>query len=736
MIFNIVTFHDAVNHGAVLQAYALQHFIESLGYEAGIFDYRSPGIASLKGQAARMVRLLYRRDYAEKARRFREFSGEKLKLNQEKSAPVFIAGSDQVWNPDGLMDPAYFLRIFSEDSIRASYAASLGVQKIPEDRKADFARYLSDFDAVSVRETEAKEAIGCMYAGSIEVHADPVLLFDRDFWIREARAVEGIPENYIFVYALRPARCLNRLIRWLQRETGAKVVMIDEQGFIAWRVRHDIVKRNIGPGEFLWLTAHARAVISTSFHGCAFSLVFHKELYPVIDPEKPARVENLTRMFGIEGIAENASVFRRADRTDWETVDRKLREEREKSRSYIECLYLKTQIGHEKKANIRQLWQNCTGCGCCREVCPENAVAMKRSPEGGFMVPEIREALCTGCGSCLQVCPAVGKNNHLHPPQKAACAWHRDPRALLQSTSGGVFRALAEEVISAGGIVFGVKYTDGYRGTVYTSSDESRLEEMQGSKYVAPDPAGIAARVEKALKEHRLVLFSGAPCHVAGLKNTLGEQENLITCDFVCRGMPAPDAFREHLHEMEKKAASPVGKIEFRSKSDGWNRSKVRYHFRSGRTVNIRKGFRDTFYHCFALSHVNVRECCTDCLFAEAHAADITMGDYWNYRFSGIPRNSGGMSLVLANTEKGVQMMEKLKDRMEILPLKPEEGTIALRKPEDPDRNRRERNSYFSTSERLGYEAAAKRYAATGYLPNLLMKLKHMRRSSYVRIRI
>ena len=725
MVFNIVTFHDAINHGAVLQAYALQCFIEKLGYAAGIFDYRSPGTESLKGKLIHLSRLAHRKAYAEKEEKFQAFSREALKLNLEKNAAVFIAGSDQVWNPEGCMDPAYFLRIFPEDSVKASYAASLGVSRIPEEKKAEFGQLLSAFDAVSVREASAKEELESLCTGEIEVHVDPVLLFDRNFWIREARVVAGLPEEYILVYALRPVKNLNRLIDWLQGETGAKVVLIDEQGFLAWQIRHDIVLRNLGPREFLWLAACARAVISTSFHGAAFSLIFHKELYPVIDPEKPSRTANLTESFGIPAICEDMSDFKRADHTDWEALDRRLVLEREKSKGYIDGLYLKTQLYPLKKPHIGQILQDCTGCGCCETACPEQAIVMTRHPEGGFLFPSVKESACTGCGKCLKLCPARMENNHLQVPVKAACAWHQDAEALSKSTSGGVFRALADMVLSEGGLVIGVKFTEGYQGTVYTSSDESPIEEMQGSKYIAPDPAGIAARVKEALDQKRLVLLSGAPCHVSGILNLVGRHEKLLSCDFICRGMPAPEAYRAHLKALGKKEKSLVKKVEFRSKIDGWNRSKVRYHLGSGKIINVRKGFRDSYYHCFALSHVNVRECCTDCHFSEAHAADITMGDYWNYRFSGIPKNRHGMSLVLANSEKGQEYMDRLKQRMTLYPLPADEGAAVLRKTEDPDKNRRERNSYFSIAQRIGYEAAARRFISTGYLPNMLRKLQH-----------
>ena len=86
------------------------------------------------------------------------------------------------------------------------------------------------------------------------------------------------------------------------------------------------------------------------------------------------------------------------------------------------------------------------------------------------------------------------------------------------------------------------------------------------------------------------------------------------------------------------------------------------------------------------------------------------------------------MSLVLANTEKGLGFMERLKQVMTLYPLSAEEGAAALRKTDDPDKNRRERNSYFSIAQRIGYEAAAKSFVSSGYLPNMLRKMQHMGR--------
>ena len=728
MNFNIITFHDALNHGAVLQAYALQQFIESLGFDAGIYDYRSYGTESFRGRLIRYSRLLYRKAYEEKKKRFRDFTEEKLRLNTDRAPQVFFTGSDQVWNPSGLMDPAYFLQSADPRCIKASYAASLGVPRIPEDKKKLFSEYLESLDAVSVRETPAKEEIGKLYSGEILVHMDPVFLMDREFWQQETRSVEGIPDKYILVYALKKTGNLDHLIRWLKKETGLAVVMIDEQGYLAGQVRHDRAVRNAGPREFLWLVANAHAVISTSFHGAAFSVLFHKELYALADPDKPARIEQLAELFGVP-VIHGEKTFRRMDAVDFAKADRVLHEEREKAEKYIRMLYHMARERARDHRNIRSARQYCTGCGSCKAVCPVHAVDRGEDPEGGFWIPEVREDLCLSCGKCLKICPAQEEHPRYPKPRKAFGAWHRDPKVLRTSTSGGVFRGLADLVLQEGGCVIGARYSEDCRSVCYASSDECGIEELQGSKYAAPDPAGAVEKAMEALLQGRKVLFSGPPCHVAGLKNMAGVQENLWTCDFICRGMPAPAAFREHLDMLEAKEKSQIRKVAFRSKINGWNVSKAYYWFASGKILNVRKAFRDTFYNCFTLAHVNVRECCTRCSFFEAHPADVTMGDFWSFREFGVKKNRNGMSLVLVNTEKGERLLKALESRMELRPLPLRAAADALRRPDAEEENQRTRNSYFSIARRAGYEAAARKFITAGYLPQVLLKLRSTGRS-------
>ena len=139
------------------------------------------------------------------------------------------------------------------------------------------------------------------------------------------------------------------------------VVLIDEQGVIGYQVYHDIVLRNIGPKEFIWLIKNAHSVISTSFHGTAFSIIFEKELYAVVNPEAPSRISNLLELCGMESVDINSEYYHRHLDTDWEMVRSILESECEKSKTYIQGLY---QLADERKRqvkDIRLVGNECTG---------------------------------------------------------------------------------------------------------------------------------------------------------------------------------------------------------------------------------------------------------------------------------------------------------------------------------------------------------------------------------------
>ncbi len=713
MDFNIITFHDAYNHGAVLQTYALQSFIEQMGFSVGIYDYQSLGEKTLKGKLLSSSKCLFKSQYKEKENKFEEFIHDKLHLTINKDCSVFITGSDQVWNPVGLMDAAYFLYSISYPTVKASYAASMGVSKIPEDKQCDFRKYISDFDAISVREVDCKEEIQKLIETEIDVHIDPTLLLDKSFWGKNTVPVPNLPDKYIFVYALKKLDNLNSLIDWLKKETDLPVVLIDEQGIIGFQVHHDIVLRNIGPLEFVWLVQNAECVISTSFHGTVFATLFEKELYPIINSQAPSRISNLVTALGLNSVEESKSEFKRHLDVDWEFVQKKLDNERRKSAEYFRSLWNLASQYSKRIKDIRKIGSKCTGCGCCEAVCPVGAITIELNKEG-FYQPVVDTAQCISCGLCLSHCPVNKKYVKKQKRLAAFCATSLSQEICFSSSSGGVFKTLADRTIEAKGVVFGAVYSEDYRTVNLSDSKQVDIARMQKSKYVASNPNHVYQRVKCIMDEGRQVLFTGTPCQVAALKNYLNmDNKQLVTVDFVCGGMPSVSFFNEHLNTLQKKYQSEIRRVEFRSKDLGWETIKYKVDFENKKKYVVKYGFEDTFFNCFGREHISVRPACINCVFRENHQADITVADFWGYKALGLKRNNNGMSLVVVNTDKGKTFFESCSSNLEICPIDISFSDYAFKNYENIYRMMQKRETLFSLANRLGFEKAANRLVET-----------------------
>ena len=340
--FNIVTFHRAYNYGAVLQAYALQEFLKQRGYSAGVYDYISYGENRPRGIKARLLRFLLqfdRRSIKKKQKKYEDFVQSRLELNLEEDSLAYVSGSDQVWNPAGTMEDAYYLRFASENAKKVSYAASMGDGTVPEERREKWEAYIRDFDHLSVREAACKERLAGFCDREIAQHIDPTLLHDMHFWKKVGKRVEGVPEKYILVYLMHFPKNVNRLLKWLREKTEAKIVLVDGQGIVQGAlsnfVKHDLALHDIGPEEFVWLFSNARGVVTSSFHGTAFSLIFHKEVY-AISSNPSSRISDILEKCGIASVKEEDTQFLRNDSVYWDRVAEVLQAERLKSQRYFE----------------------------------------------------------------------------------------------------------------------------------------------------------------------------------------------------------------------------------------------------------------------------------------------------------------------------------------------------------------------------------------------------------------
>lgn len=305
----------------------------------------------------------------------------------------------------------------------------------------------------------------------------------------------------------------------------------------------------------------------------------------------------------------------------------------------------------------------CSGCGACVVACPQNCIRLVPDEEG-FDYPVIDEANCTDCGRCLQVC-GMQNDSCLHEVQQTYATWHADSGVRAESTSGGAFSALADVMFAKIGLVAGAVFTDDFKNVEHQLVGSwQAAKAFRGSKYVQSRTQTCFADIVKALDQGRNVLFTGTPCQVSSLRRLTGDPDNLTTCDIVCHGVPSPEVFRSYLEEIEQKNNSKVVSYEFRGKHHGWNFPQVVISFENG-VVRRFISWADSFFYGFSLN-VFLRPSCYRCPFAAGErAGDVTLGDCWRVAASHPQYDDNqGTSLMLVNTEKGRDMVERVADRL------------------------------------------------------------------------
>lgn len=352
----------------------------------------------------------------------------------------------------------------------------------------------------------------------------------------------------------------------------------------------------------------------------------------------------------------------------------------------------------------------CTGCGACAKACPKKAIEFYDDEEG-FPSPRIDPEKCVECGICNAVCPALHAPD-MHPIQAAYAAQLLDRKALMDSTSGGLFTAFSREIFRRGGLVYGCVWDENYRAVVTKAENEAEIEAMRGSKYVWSWAGDTFPEIKAFLDSGKQVLFAGLACQVAGLKGYLRkEYDNLITLDFLCSGTPSPLAFRRWLESVTDKPVPSELNLKFRDKSQyGCG---VHITYKGQKTKNAKKGEHviNPYYYAF-FTHLMDRRSCYQCPYGtDRRVSDLTMGDYWgivNYHPEMDIRS--GVSALTVNSEKGAALLESVKDSLKLVPTAKENiGKANNLRCNGQRRNRPvpdKRDAFFSELAEHGWKAA------------------------------
>lgn len=355
MKIRTITCHNVYNAGASLQAYALTAFLKEQGHAVQIVDYvpdylrhyrlwpqvnnpvydkplvrqlyklaKFPG--HLKGLVSRRKKCFDHFTRTHLSLTQKHYSTYEQLLQEPPQAELFLAGSDQIWNsffPNG-RDPAFYLQFVPEGAVRASYAASFAVPRLEAQYREQTAKWISELDHVSVRESSALEILEELgIAGGINV-VDPVFLLSAEQW-DQLCPVMDFGEPYLLVYDFDRNTELRRIALDLAQRHGLKIYSFQELDYSHrsfW---------NSGPIEFVQLIRGAEFVLSNSFHATAFSLIF-KRPYLTVDREEGinTRMQDLNRLAGLENRRSPEEAIQ------WDAVHEKLAVHIAASKAYLE----------------------------------------------------------------------------------------------------------------------------------------------------------------------------------------------------------------------------------------------------------------------------------------------------------------------------------------------------------------------------------------------------------------
>lgn len=323
--------------------------------------------------------------------------------------------------------------------------------------------------------------------------------------------------------------------------------------------------------------------------------------------------------------------------------------------------------------------EDCCGCHACAQICPGKCIEM-RPDEEGFLYPRIDAAACVQCGLCEQVCPILHPQPEPQGKQPAAYATiNRDETVRRESSSGGVFTALAEQVLAQGGVVFGAAMTADQHGVHHIAVESLEgLAALRGSKYLQSTIGDTYARAKQALHAGRKVLFTGTPCQIEGLRRFLRgrEEPNLLCVDLICHGVPSPRVWETYVSEQETCAGAPARRTFFRHKKYGWKTFALFLEFSNNKAYEHVLG-EDVFLQAF-LRNACLRPSCHACAFKKLNrASDITVADYWGVEAQHPEMDDDkGTSLVLVHSAKGQACLDAVRPALHC---KPVELAAALR---------------------------------------------------------
>ncbi len=356
MKLGIITFHRAINYGAILQTYALNKVTQNIGFDSEVINYRYNKVDkeyilfSKKTLKKIMSDIYYYPIKKTKIKKFEKFMNNYIKISKkiykdesdlkqsEKIYDVYLTGSDQVFNYRITgKDENYFLKFVEDSSKKNSYAASFGMDTIPNEYANEIKENLSKFNNISVREKKGIEIVNKLIKRQARIDVDPTFLLSKADWSKIA--LKPKENKYILLFVMQKNESIYKFTEELSVKTGLPVIYITDSYKKMLKAKH---KKIVSPEEWLGYFENAEYIVTNSFHGLAFSINLNKKFFVEFQKEPAtgnSRIETLLEEYNL---LDRLIIEGKNDNIDkeilWEYVNDKLEKNRQNSINYLKGL--------------------------------------------------------------------------------------------------------------------------------------------------------------------------------------------------------------------------------------------------------------------------------------------------------------------------------------------------------------------------------------------------------------
>ena len=592
---------------------------------------------------------------------------------------TFMTGSDQVWQYgiNSYFHMAFFMGFVNSDKRKISFGTSFGHSEdiTPLEKRHEVSKWLSRFQAISVREESGITICRDIYGVKARTVIEPVFCVEKNEFEKLALSSSiNETEPYILAYILDPTPEKRELIIKYSKLSGKKFIIILDGQPNTYQKNLELMNlpnclTGIGAEDFIKLYQNTDFVITDSFHGTAFSIIFNKPFISIANRKRGiTRFEDLLGRFGLmERLIYDINVFgpnvKQMEMFDYKRINTQIQEAKEESLGWLKAA-LETPITYPSPIAYQDITKQldstmCVGCSSCVAVCPKNALSLKPD-QWGYYRSSVDYRLCINCGKCAKVCPAIKlpENQNTKTPDCYAFVTS-DDKVLQRSSSGGIFTTLAREIFRQKGCVVGAAWTKDLTVEHIIIESEKDLWKLQKSKYLQSYMGTTFREIKKILETGKKVLFTGTPCQTAGLRAFLGKDyENLIIVDIFCSNAPSSGFFSKY---MEDTFPRGIKQYEFRHKTSkkSWDCLTIRAETSDGQQIIQKGSAQDNFQRVFH-NHTMCSHHCEKCKYQSLpRFGDITIGDFWGIeKHVALPDGGTGVSVVLLNSTKGKSFFE------------------------------------------------------------------------------